>query len=85
MATVQWDHELSKLAELNVKQCEMKKEECHNTKAYPKSGQNLSLQTFEDKPDYPTLIKNSLQMWYDEVNHSKMEYIKKYPEFDIGA
>ncbi|XP_075155553.1 antigen 5 like allergen Cul n 1-like [Haematobia irritans] len=85
MATMQWDHELAKLAELNVRQCEMKQEACHNTKAYPTSGQNLAWKTYTNEPDYPALLKSALELWYDEVNHSKMDYIQKYPDHDTGA
>ncbi|XP_013097886.1 antigen 5 like allergen Cul n 1 [Stomoxys calcitrans] len=85
MATMQWDYELAKLAELNVRQCEMKQEACHNTMAYPMSGQNLAWKTYSNEPDYPALVESVVQMWYDEVNHSKMEYIEKYPDHDTGA
>ncbi|XP_061388298.1 antigen 5 like allergen Cul n 1-like [Musca vetustissima] len=87
MATMQWDRELANLAELNVRQCEMKKDACHNTKAYSNSGQNLAWMTYQKikKPNYEKLIENSLQMWYDEVNQCKMEFIKKYPQQHTGA
>ncbi|XP_005186052.1 antigen 5 like allergen Cul n 1-like isoform X1 [Musca domestica] len=85
MATMQWDDELAQLAELNVKQCEMKREACHNTQAYPNSGQNLAWLTYKNKPDFVELIEHSLQIWYDEVNQCKMEYIRKYPQHHTGA
>ncbi|EDW07790.2 uncharacterized protein Dmoj_GI14664 [Drosophila mojavensis] len=41
MATVRWDAELTRLTELNVKQCYMEHDACHNTEKFRYSGQNL--------------------------------------------
>ncbi|KAH8281280.1 hypothetical protein KR018_007628, partial [Drosophila ironensis] len=43
MATMEWDENLAKLAELNVKRCELDHDVCHNTPAFRHSGQNMGL------------------------------------------
>ncbi|XP_016983419.1 antigen 5 like allergen Cul n 1 [Drosophila rhopaloa] len=41
MATVEWNEDLAKLAELNAKGCVMKHDNCRNTEKFRLSGQNL--------------------------------------------
>ncbi|XP_018802408.1 PREDICTED: venom allergen 3-like [Bactrocera latifrons] len=79
MATMQWDDELAKLAAFNVKQCQMKHDACHNTKAFEYSGQNLAWITFYNTPNTMQLSLQSVDMWYNEIKDTKMEYINKYP------
>ncbi|KAH8297853.1 hypothetical protein KR054_011519 [Drosophila jambulina] len=43
MATLQWHAELEHLATLNVKQCALQYDPCHNTLEFRNSGQNLAL------------------------------------------
>ncbi|KAH8266210.1 hypothetical protein KR038_009309, partial [Drosophila bunnanda] len=43
MATLQWHAELEHLATLNVKQCALQYDACHNTLEFRNSGQNLAL------------------------------------------
>ncbi|KAH8342437.1 hypothetical protein KR059_007496, partial [Drosophila kikkawai] len=43
MATLQWHDELEYLATLNVKQCALQSDPCHNTLEFRTSGQNLAL------------------------------------------
>ncbi|XP_028894690.2 antigen 5 like allergen Cul n 1-like [Zeugodacus cucurbitae] len=79
MATMQWDNELAELAALNVKQCQMKHDACRNTDAFKYSGQNLAWITFYNTPNATKLSLQSVDMWYDEIDDTKMEYINKYP------
>ncbi|XP_039960561.1 antigen 5 like allergen Cul n 1-like [Bactrocera tryoni] len=79
MATMQWDDELATLAALNVKQCQMKHDACHNTADFDYSGQNLAWITFYNTPNTTQLSLKSVDMWYNEINNTKMEYINAYP------
>uniref|UniRef100_A0A1I8NBD2 Venom allergen-1 n=1 Tax=Musca domestica TaxID=7370 RepID=A0A1I8NBD2_MUSDO len=85
MATMEWDDELAKLAELNVKQCEMEHDDCHNTQSFPVSGQNLAWMTYFGTPHIPSLIDGSIQMWYDELKDSSMKYIRSYHQHEENA
>ncbi|KAM8713157.1 hypothetical protein ACLKA7_013467 [Drosophila subpalustris] len=77
MATMQWDDELAYLAELNVRQCQMKHDSCHNTDAFKYSGQNLAWMGYSHNiPDMSTIIEKSVQMWYDEVKNSNSGIIE---------
>lgn len=79
MATMQWDEELAKLAVLNVKQCKMNHDLCHNTKKFPLSGQSLAYKSFYGKIKRIKLVKYSIQMWYDEFKDSNMTIINSFP------
>ncbi|XP_053948657.1 antigen 5 like allergen Cul n 1-like [Anastrepha ludens] len=79
MATMQWDDELAALAALNVKQCQMKHDACHNTDAFKYSGQNLAWITFYGTPDVAKLAQHSIDMWYNEIKDTKLAYINAYP------
>ncbi|KAH8262258.1 hypothetical protein KR026_010699, partial [Drosophila bipectinata] len=71
MATMEWDDELAYLASLNVRQCNMVHDSCHNTDAFKYSGQNLAWQAYSgDLPDMGYILDNSVQMWFDEVHNS---------------
>ncbi|XP_037940538.1 antigen 5 like allergen Cul n 1-like [Teleopsis dalmanni] len=89
MATMQWNDELSSLAALNVKQCVMKHDSCHNTVAFKYSGQNLAYIGFWNEPNYQTLSTRAVDLWFGEYKDSNMKYIQKFPSdnsilFKIG-
>ncbi|XP_067635242.1 venom allergen-1-like isoform X2 [Eurosta solidaginis] len=84
MATLQWDNELASLAALNVKQCKMAHDECHNTDAYKYSGQNLAWITYYNTADIKYLTGKSVDLWYNEIKDTKMSHIKSYPANYIG-
>lgn len=80
MATIEWDDELASLAALNVKQCKMSHDACHNTDAFKSSGQNLAwMGYYGTVPSMTDILKKSVEMWYNEVKDSKQEYIDSYP------
>ncbi|XP_061392228.1 antigen 5 like allergen Cul n 1-like [Musca vetustissima] len=85
MATMEWDDELAKLAELNVKQCRMNHDDCHNTLSFPVSGQNLAWMTYFDTPNIQRFIDGSIQMWYNELKDSSMKYIRSYQRHEQNA
>ncbi|KNC32017.1 hypothetical protein FF38_10695 [Lucilia cuprina] len=80
MATMEWDDELASLAELNVLQCKMKHDKCHNTDQFRYSGQNLASLGFTKSPNDTALIEKSIRLWYNEKSDVKQSYIDKYPK-----
>jgi Cysteine-rich secretory protein family len=73
MPELQWDDELAYFAELNVKQCKMSHDACHNTYAFPYSGQNLaSLSAKPNFQDDNEAIASSVRMWFDEYKDADM-------------
>ena len=64
-----WSSELASLAELNVKQCEMKHDRCRSTADFRFAGQNLGMSgasnAFQPVQD---VITNTVNDWYGEVS-----------------
>jgi len=85
MATMVWDSELAQLAALNVKQCAMKHDACHNTDKYRYSGQNLAWSAYSGstKTD-ATLITQAINNWWSEHTRCSKAYINKYPSGYTG-
>ncbi|XP_032308876.1 antigen 5 like allergen Cul n 1 [Drosophila ananassae] len=82
MATMRWDAELATLAALNVKQCKMNHDACHNTKKFKASGQNLAIYGYSGPQSGKTvreLIIASINMWWNEKKDANMAVINKYP------
>ncbi|KAI9589994.1 antigen 5 like allergen Cul n 1-like [Glossina fuscipes] len=79
MATMQWDNELAYLAELNVKQCKMAHDKCHNTKAFRYSGQNLALLNYVNIDDSERMFSMAVSKWFSESENTPMDYIRAYP------
>ncbi|XP_037932232.1 antigen 5 like allergen Cul n 1-like [Teleopsis dalmanni] len=84
MATMQWSNELAYLAGLNVRQCAMKHDQCHNTYAFPTASQNLGfigntrLFAFF-RIDW--IIKNRINEWWQEyklINMTKLSTLYDY-------
>ncbi|KAH8387088.1 hypothetical protein KR093_004606, partial [Drosophila rubida] len=82
MATVHWDDELASLAELNVKQCQMKHDDCHSTSEYPNSGQNLYFTGHKggSPPDLHTVIDKALESWASEGDFVNKGFLAAYPD-----
>ncbi|BFG01504.1 antigen 5 like allergen Cul n 1-like [Drosophila madeirensis] len=82
MATMRWNPELAKLAALNVKQCKMNHDACHNTQTFKASGQNLAMYGYSGPQSgmtIPQLITASVNMWWGEQKDASMTIINKYP------
>ncbi|KAH8287311.1 hypothetical protein KR054_005669, partial [Drosophila jambulina] len=82
MATMKWNNELASLAALNVKQCQMSHDACHNTQTFKASGQNLA--TFGSTGDITTtpaatLIRDSVNAWWNEKKDANQSIMAKYP------
>lgn len=79
MATIRWSPELAKLAELNVKQCIMKHDQCRNTNQFKYAGQNLAVSSWKGmQRTVANVIDSHIQMWFDEYKDCSMTYINKY-------
>lgn len=79
MATMQWNDELAKLAELNVKQCKMRHDDCHNTESFPKAGQNLAAIAWMGmKKSVESVIDSQIQNWFSEYKHCPVDVIKSF-------
>lgn len=73
-----WNDELAQLAELNVKQCQMSHDACHNTPEYLWSGQNLGLQaTTGDFEPLRNVTDGVVNGWYSEVRNAVQSDIEK--------
>uniref|UniRef100_A0A1L8EAE5 AP-2 complex subunit sigma n=3 Tax=Muscinae TaxID=43910 RepID=A0A1L8EAE5_HAEIR len=81
---MKWDDELAKIASLNVRQCKMAHYKCRNTKTFQYSGQNLAWMGFIGSANDVDMLNNAVNMWYEEVKDSKIQYIKKYPKSYSG-
>lgn len=79
MPTMQWDDELAHLAGLNVLQCNMQHDDCHNTEDFEYSGQNLAFVLHYTRQTSVTIFKHVLNLWYNEVVNFDMDYLRAFP------
>ncbi|KAM7350295.1 venom allergen-1-like [Cochliomyia hominivorax] len=79
MPTMEWDDELAYLASLNVRQCKMAHDKCHNTDAFKYSGQNLAYVSFYNTADNVEKLKQMVDIWFSEINNAKQSYMDAYP------
>lgn len=86
MPTLSWNSELASLAELNVKQCKMKHDQCHNTAQFKASGQNLYTSGFKggSPPTLSQIAQDAVDSWASEGKHVTAEYLASYPENYTG-
>ncbi|KAH8418943.1 hypothetical protein KR222_007740 [Zaprionus bogoriensis] len=87
MATMRWSPQLASLAELNVLQCTMKHDACHNTLKFKQSGQNLALISYTGDNDRYTnleLIVDAISGWWSEKQYANMAVINSYPSSWTG-
>lgn len=81
MSVLKWDPELAKLAEWNVKQCDMNHDRCRSTVKFKDAGQNIYYSSWSAKrpKDKTKLIEEAIQAWWDE---HKDFYINEVDKFD---
>ena len=85
MGTMQWDEELASLAALNVLQCEMKHDDCHNTDLFRLSGQNLAKQSYYGyNYDDSTLLDMEMEAWFEEHKDCNANIIASFPRVYRG-
>ncbi|KAH8361591.1 hypothetical protein KR084_009228 [Drosophila pseudotakahashii] len=89
MATLQWNPELADLATLNVKQCALQHDPCHNTPDFANSGQNLALINItllqgEGNHTDECLIKESIGGWWNQSANITKEQLQRFPKGKLG-
>lgn len=78
MSTVRWNKELSDLAELNVRQCKMSHDPCHNTAEFRFSGQNLGILSNNVRFRDPDEVINGLsRTWFNQYKMANGSNIDK--------
>ncbi|XP_030379855.1 venom allergen 3 homolog [Scaptodrosophila lebanonensis] len=86
MATMQWSPELARLAELNVKQCEMAHDGCRGTARFQYAGQNIYQARYSRGP-FPkvdNLLRTGFQNWVSEESKTEKDQLKSYPRYNSG-
>ncbi|XP_017109000.2 antigen 5 like allergen Cul n 1 [Drosophila bipectinata] len=89
MATLQWHSELEELAALNVKQCLLKPDPCHNTLEFRNSGQNLALIRLKKLPGMENhtdecLVKEAMRIWWDQILNATTKNVQHFPQGKLG-
>lgn len=87
MPTVEWDDELAELAELNVKSCQFKHDECRNTDLYRQAGQNLALGYYPVPEDIFDILEKLTNLWFNEYKDANQQVMDEYdnlPNATIG-
>lgn len=75
----QWNDELAYFAELNVKQCQMNHDACHNTEEFHWSGQNLAGSGSTLNINIEKAISDGITRWYNEYKDAAVADIDSYP------
>ncbi|XP_053689096.1 antigen 5 like allergen Cul n 1-like [Sabethes cyaneus] len=86
MPKLKWNDELAKLAELNVKQCEMEHDRCRSTVKFKNAGQNIYYSSWSVKrTNLEKLIKEGIQAWWDEHKDFYLNEVDKYQGQSYGV
>ncbi|XP_002134425.2 antigen 5 like allergen Cul n 1 [Drosophila pseudoobscura] len=80
MATISWDQELARLAELNTRQCLLEHDKCHNTLKYRNSGQNLYMAGFAGiiPSSVERILKRAMDDWAAEGSDITREQLQAF-------
>ncbi|XP_037027736.1 antigen 5 like allergen Cul n 1-like [Bradysia coprophila] len=84
MIEMEWDHELARLAEMNVKTCIFAHDQCRSTDQYPLPGQNIHITWFknQDYEDVDFNLVESTKSWFREHELCDMSFIHSYRRSD---
>lgn len=86
LPVLKWNDELAKLAELNVKQCEMEHDKCRSTAKFKDAGQNIYYSSWSEKrKDKKKLIAEGIQAWWDEHKDFDLSEVDKYEGRSYGV
>ncbi|XP_017070109.2 antigen 5 like allergen Cul n 1 [Drosophila eugracilis] len=86
MATVRWDPELARLAELAAKRCSLSGDECRNTKRFKHVGQLTGHVTFSlGKHSDLELLKHKISNWFGQYKRATKELGPADPASDITS
>ncbi|CAD7091192.1 unnamed protein product [Hermetia illucens] len=78
MATVTWDNELARLAEMLVKTCISSYDECRNTDRFSAVGQNIASTTIIGSYSVAKLIEDTVDKWFKEHSIINRSYVSTY-------
>ncbi|XP_058445546.1 antigen 5 like allergen Cul n 1-like isoform X2 [Malaya genurostris] len=78
MPTVMWNDELATLAELNVKSCQFKHDECRNTDLYRQAGQNLALGYYPIDENIFDIIQKLTSLWFNEYKDADQKVMDDF-------
>ncbi|XP_022222716.2 antigen 5 like allergen Cul n 1 [Drosophila obscura] len=86
MASVQWDPELAKLAEIAVKQCSLATDNCRNTRRFKHVGQIVghvifSAHRFSDRQ----LIGHKIHNWFKQYKKARLGFGPGEPRSDMNS
>uniref|UniRef100_A0A1Q3FSA1 Venom allergen-1 n=2 Tax=Culex tarsalis TaxID=7177 RepID=A0A1Q3FSA1_CULTA len=87
MTSVVWNDELAKLAELNVKSCKFKHDECRNTEEYRQAGQNLAFGYYPLDDNIFDVLEKLTTLWFNEfkdADQAVMDEFENPPNATIG-
>ncbi|KAL9696120.1 hypothetical protein quinque_015405 [Culex quinquefasciatus] len=87
MTSVVWNDELAKLAELNVKSCKFKHDECRNTEEYRQAGQNLAFGYYPLDDNIFDVLEKLTTLWFNEykdASQAVMDEFENPPNATIG-
>lgn len=77
MASMVWSFELEKLAELAVKRCIVKLDQCRNTETFRYTGQNGGKYMWRTRnPNSKSLALNMINQWINENQNCSMTDIR---------
>ncbi|XP_058836613.1 antigen 5 like allergen Cul n 1-like [Topomyia yanbarensis] len=78
MPTVVWNDELAALAELNVKSCQFKHDECRNTDLYRQAGQNLALGYYPVEENIFDILEKLTTLWFNEYKDADQQVMDEF-------
>ncbi|XP_050085097.1 venom allergen 5-like isoform X2 [Anopheles aquasalis] len=78
MPTMHWDDELANLAEIHVRNCKFKHDECRSTARFLHAGQNLATGSFYLEQDIFGIVRNLTALWYAEHVDAVQEVLDHY-------
>lgn len=83
LTVVQWDNELAKMAEYNVKRCDTRLDHCRNTPSYYYVGQSTITFEWDPKVDkdftVDNVISHQIKNWYNFKRFATQKDLEYYP------
>ncbi|KAH8262364.1 hypothetical protein KR026_000572, partial [Drosophila bipectinata] len=85
LVTMQWSSELADLAEFNAKMCKAQHDDCHNSKTFSNSGQNIIVFNLTHNVEnellgklVPELLSLGAQTWWSEYENMTSDSLEVY-------
>ncbi|XP_065075546.1 antigen 5 like allergen Cul n 1-like [Ochlerotatus camptorhynchus] len=87
MSSLAWNDELQSVATSNARRCQFEHDACRNTRVFRFSGQNLAMRSLQGRRirvRLRKLLREFVQVWFDEHQHANQSMIDAYPEDHSG-